>query len=80
MIRLTEITRNNDYISCVAFVENCKENINLVYNIKSREFGTYTLPKNFEYCISHIAYAKRYFDKIVDDKGNLPNEKLIMWY
>ena len=80
MIKLTKITKNNDTISCMAFVEDCKEYIKLVYNIKSGEFDEYAFPKNYEYCTSHIAYARNYFDKIISSKKALPNEKLIMWY
>lgn len=79
MIRLTNIQKNNDYISCLAFVEDSKESFQLIYNIKNEDFDSYLLPKGYEWCKSHIAHAKRFMETILN-KNEYPHEELIMWY
>jgi len=79
MIKLTQIKKNKNEISCMALVEDCTIPFELIYNIKSDEFQPYELPKGYEYCKSHIAHAKRELERI-SKKEICPQERLIMWY
>ena len=79
MIILTEITRNNGCITCVAYVEDCKQRIDLSFSESKAEFDRFDMPENYEWCKSHIAHAKKYLKSLI---GNniAPSEKTIMWY
>ncbi len=79
MIKLDKIKKNNDHISCKAFLEDCTTGIDLRYNINNDEFEPFSLPKGYEWCSSHIAHAKRYL-RTLNDKEYIPKERIIMWY
>lgn len=79
MIKLQKIVRTNDIITCEAFVEDCAKPLNLVFDVKSGEFKSYTMPKGYEWCKSHIHHAKNYLASIMK-KSEIPSERTIMWY
>ena len=79
MIRLTQIKKDKNNISCLALVEDCTIPFKLIYDIMSEEFQPYELPKSYEYCKSHIAHARRELERISKEEI-LPQERLIMWY
>lgn len=79
MVKLKEISRNGKVFSCMAYVENCKEPIHLVYNVDTGETEPFRFPQGYEYCTSHITHAKRYFEKC-SNLEKIPNETTIMWY
>lgn len=79
MIRLIQITKADNKISCLAYVEDCETPIKLVYDIDKDEMQPYQLPNGYEYCTTHIRMAATYFrDKIAGE--GYPKERLIMWY
>lgn len=79
MIKLTQINKFDNCITCLAYVEDCKTPIELVYRIDRKEMCPYHLPDGYEYCTSHIGMARSYFrDKFADE--GCPEERLIMWY
>lgn len=78
MIRLTQIEKSNNLITCKAFLEGSREAIPLTYHIDTQTFDAFSFPEGFEWCRAHIAQAKRFFDQLGDKKP--PGEKLIMWY
>ena len=65
MVRLRKIIRNNGYIFCQAFVEDCQEPVQLALNETSAELNNYKLPENYEWCTYHISYAKRYLQSLI---------------
>lgn len=79
MVRLKKINKNGNMITCVAYVEDCKEGIRLEYNITDQTLSAEPLPKGYEYCTSHIAHARRHLEKMAET-GEIPPERLIMWY
>lgn len=79
MIKLTEIKRTSEKISCIAFIENCRESVCLSYDIKNGCINNTVLPKGYEWCTAHIRHAERYMKSISEEK-QLPSEKTIMWY
>ena len=79
MIKLTNIHRNNDVLLCDGFVEDCSIPIPISFNEKTSELSEYNLPKDYEYCKSHIMHAKNYL-KSLSGKDISDNEKIIMWY
>ncbi len=79
MIRLKEIKIDNGYIYCKAFLPNYDEIVNLKFNIETRQFDKIQFKKGFEYFKRHIAKAKLYFDKCLDEGIEIPEEKDVMW-
>jgi hypothetical protein len=80
MIQLKNIIKKEDKIECNAFVESSEEPIKLVYIIKENDFEPFEFPKGFEYCISHIAKARLYFEEVLSGEEELKENKTIMWY
>ena len=78
MIKLTEIVRNNGSITCVAYVEDCKQAIPLSFNESNAEFNTITMPEGYEWCKSHIAHAKKYLKSLIG-KQIESTERTIVW-
>lgn len=79
MIKLKNIVKTNEQITCDAFIENCTESLSLAFNVKNMEFKDYTLPKGYEWCGSHIHHAKRYLISLIEE-NKIPSERTIMWY
>lgn len=79
MIKLENIQKHNDIISCNAFLEDSVTAVVLKYNTSKDEFETFSLPKGYEWCSSHITHARQYL-KTLNDKADVPKERLIMWY
>lgn len=78
MIRLVHITKNEKTITCGAFLEDCKEEIPLVFDIATGKILPVQLPKDYEWCSTHIGHA-RWFLKGMLEKGEFTESKLIMW-
>lgn len=79
MIKLTKITRNDNIISCQAFVEDCDTCFTISLNETTSELEDYRLPQGYEWCASHIAHAKRYLKTLIG-KSIISDEHTIMWY
>jgi hypothetical protein len=79
MVKLKNIKRNNGYILCLAFVENCQEPIQLALNETSAELDNYRLPVGYEWCISHITHARKYLRSLIGKPIEL-TQRTIMWY
>ena len=79
MIKLVDIKKYKDIITCSAFVEDSNTAFCLEYKIKEDCFNTCSLPKGYEWCSSHIAHAKRFIKSLVEI-NDYPKEKVIMWY
>lgn len=80
MIKLENIKRENDNIICQAFIEGCKEAVDLVYQISKKEFLSFVLPIEFGNSSIYGRMIKNYFDGIVDKKEKLPEKRNIVWY
>lgn len=79
MIKLTNIQKNNGFISCLVFVEDCEKGFEVMYDVENENFEDYSFPQGYEWCTSHMAHAKR-FMKTIQNEIYYPHEKLIMWY
>ena len=79
MVRLKQVEKNGDIIVCTAYVEDCKEGIQVEYNIKEHTILSDPLPKGYEYCTSHIRYIRNALSDAAES-GEIPPEGLIMWY
>lgn len=79
MVRLKNIKRNNNIIECDIIPEDSAEYGHVAVNIDSAAVESFSLPENYETCISHVHHAKRALLKIAKDE-DLPEEKLVMWY
>ena len=77
MVRLKNIHKSGGHIFCDAYVEDCVYPVALDFDIASETLAEYHLPRDYDYCTSHIAHAKWY---LLSAESNLPAEKLIMWY
>ena len=78
MIRLTQIEKKNNIITCQAYFEDSVEVGGLVYDTDKQDFAQVVFPPGFEWCRAHVAQARRFFNQL--GGGNPPKEKLIMWY
>ncbi|MBP5433863.1 hypothetical protein [Ruminococcus sp.] len=79
MIKLTGIARNNNHITCTAYLEDSEQGMSLSFNEKTSDFEDCVLPQGYEWCISHINHAKKYLKSLIG-KNISATEKLIMWY
>ena len=79
MIRLTEIARNNGYITCVAYIEDSITGVDLSFDESKEEFGNYNMPEGYEWCVSHINHVKKYFSSLIGKRIEV-TDKTIMWY
>ena len=78
MIRLRNITRNENTITCTAFLEDCKEGLELTLDLATQEFQPFEYPKGYECCRHHIWGMARWY--LVENCDSLPAERLICWY
>lgn len=79
MIKLKHITKNKNIITCDVYVEDCKEAVPIALDVEGERLYEYSLPKEYEWCHSHINHAK--YDLLKMNRENkLVNEKTIMWY
>lgn len=79
MIKLEHIEKKNNHITCNAFVENCSESILLSVDIERRELESNVLPTGYEWCVSHLAHARKALLDMLDS-GKIEHSKVIMWY
>ncbi|MCR4744721.1 MAG: hypothetical protein K5894_05765 [Lachnospiraceae bacterium] len=79
MIKLKEIEKKENQITCNAFVEDCNTAIPMKYNISKGVFSDCSLPVDYKWCKMHLIYAKRFVESLAL-KDNIPRERLIMWY
>lgn len=79
MIKLQEIKKSKNKITCTAFIEDCKEKINISLDVANKELLDIELPKDYEWCKKHIYYAKQYLISLIDNVP-IPEQKIIMWY
>lgn len=78
MIRLENIVRNSDVIQCKILPEDSKEYGELKVNLSTESFE-YTLPKDYDWCESHVYHAKCALIEMAKS-NTIVNEKTIIWY
>lgn len=79
MIELKQISRTDNKITCIAFVEDCQEQIQLFYDINNKKINNVKLPDGYQWCTSHINHAEQYLKSLETEKS-IPTQKTIMWY
>lgn len=79
MIRVENIKRENNIITCTALIEDCQEELPLVFDVVKRDFKPFVFPKGYETCSMHIAYVRRFFDKSLEMEECLPEKKFFYW-
>ena len=78
MIRLKNIRKSNSIITCEAFFEGCTEPAVLRYSLEKKDFLPFQFPRGYEYCSTHVGFARDYFNSLGDNEP--PKQKTIMWY
>ena len=63
---------------CSAFVEDCPEPVPIVFSIPDGTVQHGPLPKNYEWCVTHIQHARKHLEQMAKD-GNIPEQRNIMW-
>lgn len=79
MIRLENIKAENDMITCIAFFEDCKTPIPLIYHVDLQFVEDVQFPVGYEWCINHIKYAVKALDDMMLS-GIMEDSKTVMWY
>ena len=79
MVKLKQIEKNGDQITCIAFVEDCKEPIEIIFHIPDGSVQNSPLPAGYEWCRSHIYHAQSALEKMAKE-GEFPENWNIMWY
>lgn len=79
MVRITGISHIGDRISCVVFVEDCKEPIHATLSVADGSMENDVLPSGYEWCVSHLHHAQNALMKMMQ-QGEFPESKTIMWY
>ena len=54
MIKLKQIEKNDNVITCYAYFEDCTKPVKLSLCVDSGKFQNYKLPTGYEWCESHI--------------------------
>lgn len=80
MIRLKNIKREGNEITCDAYVEDCAQAIPFVYHIDTEENDPVVYPEGYEDCTSHIGHARWFFQETLEKGEELPQQRTIMWY
>ena len=78
MIKLENINRKDNTITCEAFVEDCEEMIPLTFSISDGSMKSGTLPEGYEWCAIHLRMARKALKKIAETPSN-EKRKTIMW-
>lgn len=79
MVKLKNIKKNHDLISCDFFPEDAKTPGNIVYDAAKDEIVSCGYPEGYEWCDNHLSHAVDFLAS-VSKNDNLPEIKLIMWY
>jgi len=78
MVKLRQIKRNGDSITCNAFVEDCAEPVKLIFNILDGSIQNSPLPKGYEWCTAHIRHAGAHLEQMAK-AAEIPEQRNIMW-
>lgn len=78
MIKLKNIVKDDNIISCDIFPEDSVSCGSLFYDIVENSVKSYELPAGYEWCKKHIVHAKNALREMVDS-NQIQKEKLIMW-
>ncbi len=80
MVKLRNIERHENNVTCDAYLESCSVPVKLVYDIKKRTFEEFDYPKGFDYCTEHICMVKWFIEDTLKANALFPTDKTIMWY
>ena len=54
MVKLKNIERKNDSLSCLVFFEDCKDPVPISLNEKTGVLSEFVMPKGYEWCEYHV--------------------------
>lgn len=78
MVKLEQVKREGDVISCIAFVEDCEIPVKITLNTAG-EMTADELPEGYDWCDSHLAHAERALSEMLET-GKVEPRSTIMWY
>ncbi len=79
MVKLEQISREGESITCTAYVEDCKEPVRLEFHIPDGEMQNTPLPSGYEWCRAHLSHAKKALGEIAR-KETPETRRTVMWY
>ena len=79
MVKLEQIKKDGDHITCSVFFEDCNEPVRLVYSISDDIVQYEPLPEGYEYCVIHINHVRHALRSMAED-GRIEPKKTIMGY
>ena len=80
MIKLKNIKRDNNIITCVAYPEDCEVGLKMTINIEDETEEYEPLPKGYEYCKGNMAMGKWHLLRLLEKGEDLPENATVMWY
>ena len=79
MVKLKNIAKNNDIISCDIYPEDARLPGTLKVDSKKGNVAFSSLPAGYEWCRNHLHHAAKALLQMKKN-NDFPNEKVIMWY
>lgn len=79
MIKLMEIKKNDNAVTCNAFIEDCNVAIPIVYDLNSRELSHGDIPEGYTWCSNHMKHARVRLEAMIREK-TFPETVTVMWY
>lgn len=80
MIRLKNIKKNDNVVICDAYVEDCKQAVQIIYHVDAAEIEPVVYPQGYEDCKTHFGMARHFFKRTLEKGEELPQQRTIMWY
>lgn len=80
MIKLKNITIENNIAKCDIVPEDSLESGIIEIDLAQSSIMSAVLPKGYEWCKMHLEHGKNYLCELYKSKLEVPQEKIIMWY
>lgn len=79
MLKLKNIVKNENTVTCDFYPEDSKTPGSLTYDIHNRTI-TYTLPKGYEWCRNHVAHAQFALREVAESDEDYKDSMICCWY
>ena len=77
MVKLKNIKKSNNTITCDFWPEDSELPGTLTVNLVTQKIESCEFPSEYEWCENHAQHSARY---LLNTSDNLPKEKTLFWY